>query len=195
MTGYEAFGLYHSLKLHFSTDSYNFFKYNGKTNISVDSFEKRKDKYHFYKLSRKYTDKQVLIDFYVSNFLYNEEVWVGDLLTDEAEAINNKRKKIMESLTYTFRQDCDKLFSGVDNPNALLTCDGDYPLLLNKVLRSEVTFETLCILNKILNFLPSWNRKISDTIRWPSISRKTMKYSDFIHVDLDQCKKIIKEFI
>ena len=55
MTGYEAFGLYESLKLHFSKDSYDFFKYNGKTNISVTSFENRKDKYHFYKLSRKYT--------------------------------------------------------------------------------------------------------------------------------------------
>ena len=57
MTGYEAFGLYESLKLHFSKDSYDFFKYNGKTNISVTSFENRKDKYHFYKLSRKYTNK------------------------------------------------------------------------------------------------------------------------------------------
>ncbi len=58
MTGYEAFSLYESLKLHFNKDSYDFFKYNGKTNVTVTSFENRKDKYHFYKLSRKYSDKQ-----------------------------------------------------------------------------------------------------------------------------------------
>ena len=44
--GYEAFGLYESLKLHFTKDSYDFHKYNGKSNISVTSFENRKDKYH-----------------------------------------------------------------------------------------------------------------------------------------------------
>ena len=54
MTGYEAFSLYNSLKLHFSQQTYDYFKYNGKSNISVNSFENRKDKYHFYKLSRKY---------------------------------------------------------------------------------------------------------------------------------------------
>ena len=63
MTGFETFGLYESLKLHFSKDSYDFFKYNGKTNHSVQTFENRKDKYFFYKLSRKYTNKEDLVDF------------------------------------------------------------------------------------------------------------------------------------
>ena len=52
MTGYEAFSLYESLKLHFTKESYDFFKYNGKTKVSVQSFENRKDKYHFYKIGR-----------------------------------------------------------------------------------------------------------------------------------------------
>ena len=49
MTGYETFSLYQALKLHFTQESYDFFKYNGKTNVSVTTFENRKDKYHFYK--------------------------------------------------------------------------------------------------------------------------------------------------
>ncbi len=48
ISGYEAFGLYQALKLHFTTDSYDYFKYGGKTNISVTEFENRKDNYHFY---------------------------------------------------------------------------------------------------------------------------------------------------
>ena len=44
ISGYEAFGIYQALKLHFTTDSYNYFKYNGKSNISVTVFENRKDK-------------------------------------------------------------------------------------------------------------------------------------------------------
>ena len=60
MTGYEAFSIYNSLKLHFSQQSYNYFKYNGKSNITITSFENRKDKYHFYKLSRKYNQEDYI---------------------------------------------------------------------------------------------------------------------------------------
>ncbi len=68
ISGYEAFGLYQALKLHFTTDSYDYFKYAGKTNISVTTFENRKDKYHFYKLSRKYSNKEDLINFIVYSY-------------------------------------------------------------------------------------------------------------------------------
>ena len=58
--GYEAFSMYQSLKLHFNQQSYDFFKYNGKTNTSKMVFENRKDKYHFYKLARKVTQLSLI---------------------------------------------------------------------------------------------------------------------------------------
>ena len=48
-TGFAAFALYNALKLHFTSDSYDFIKYHGKTNVSTQTFMKRKDKYSFYK--------------------------------------------------------------------------------------------------------------------------------------------------
>ena len=77
MTGYEAFESYQALKLHFTSDAYNYFTYNGKTNVSVTAFENRKDKYHFYKLSRKFTNREELISFIVANFVEDEASWVG----------------------------------------------------------------------------------------------------------------------
>ena len=58
ITGYEAFGIYQALKLHFTTENFDYFKYNGKSKISVTSFENRKDKWFFYKLSRKFVNKK-----------------------------------------------------------------------------------------------------------------------------------------
>ena len=43
ITGYEAFSVYSALKLHFTQKSYDYLKYNGKSNISVIAFENRKD--------------------------------------------------------------------------------------------------------------------------------------------------------
>lgn len=195
MTGYEAFGLYESLKLHFTKDTYDYFKYNGKINISVQSFENRKDKYFFYKLSRKYTNKEDMIDFLVANFTQNEKVWIGNLLSEDADVAYRQRQKTIQSLSYTFENDCRKMFEELDNPNVILATNGDYPMLLTKALRKEITFESLCLLNMILKFLPMWESKIADTIRWPEYRRKIVKYTSFLPQDNVKYKLILKKVI
>jgi hypothetical protein len=194
--GYEAFGLYESLKLHFTKDSYDFHKYNGKSNISVTSFENRKDKYHFYKLSRKFSKKEDLIEFLVANFVERDGLWVGDLLTEDAEVNYRSRQKILQSLSYEFTDDLSKLFNGIDDPNEVIkVVDGDYPVLLTYTLQKETKIETLCILNSILGFLPMWDKKITDTIRWPNLKRKIVKYTAFLPKDVVKYKLILKKVI
>jgi hypothetical protein len=194
--GYEAFGLYESLKLHFTKDSYDFHKYNGKSNISVTSFENRKDKYHFYKLSRKFSKKEDLIEFLVANFVERDGLWVGDLLTEDAEVNYRSRQKILQSLSYEFTDDLSKLFNGIDDPNEVIkVVDGDYPVLLTYTLQRETKIETLCILNSILGFLPMWDKKITDTIRWPNLKRKIVKYTAFLPKDVVKYKLILKKVI
>lgn len=196
ITGYEAFSLFQALKLHFTSDSYDFFKYNGKSRVSVDAFENRKDKYHFYKLSRRLPNRDELIMFIVANFLNNENLWVGDLLTEESETIYRQRQKVMQSFSYIFENDCRKLFEGIENPNDFLKVkDGDYPILLTRTLQKDVEIETLCILNNILKFLPHWNNSITDTIRWPLYNRKIIKYSEFLPKDVSKFKLILKKVI
>lgn len=195
MTGYEAFSLYHTLKLHFTTESYDFFKYHGKSNISVDAFENRKDKYHFYKLSRKYPIKDDLVNFLVANLLENSKAWAGDLLQDEAHQLYLARQKVVQSLSYTFENECRDIFGEVNNPNEVLKTSGDYPILLTKALRREVSPETLIILNSILGFLPVWESKIADTIRWPDYLMKLKKYASFMVFDSVKYKLILKKVI
>ena len=196
MTGYETFEIYQALKLHFTSDSYDFFKYNGKTNVSVTAFENRKDKYHFYKLSRKCTNKEDLINFVVANFVEDEKSWVGNLLMEEADINYRKRQKVIQSLSYTFENDCKLIFEDCKlNPNEVLMTDGDYPVLLTKTLRKETQIETLCILNEILGFFPMWSKKITDTIRWPEYRKKCLKYTAFLPKDVVKYKLILKKVI
>jgi hypothetical protein len=196
ITGYEAFSLYESLKLHFSKESYDFFKYNGKTNISVTTFENRKDKYHFYKLSRKFGNREDLISFIVANLIEKENLWVGDLLTEDAEVNYRRRQKVLQSLSYEFTGDLAKLFDGVSEPNEVIkVVDGDYPVLLTYTLQKETKIETLCILNSILGFLPMWDKKIADTIRWPNFRQKVIKYAPFLPQDTVKYKLILKKVI
>ena len=195
MTGFETFGLYQALKLHFTSESYDFFKYNGKTNVSVTTFENRKDKYHFYKLSRKYSDREDMTAFIVANMVEDENSWVGNLLQEPAEVNFRKHQKVIKSFSYTFENECRSLFEGTTNPNDIIMTDGVYPVLLTKTLRSEVSIETLCVLNGILNFFPMWAKRIDDTIRWPEFRRKCVKYASFLPKDDVKYKLILKKVL
>jgi len=193
MTGYEAFCLYSSLKLHFNLDSYDYFKYHGKVNVTIDAFENRKDKWHFYKLSRRFTNDEQGRDFIVANLIHDSNVWVGNLLTEESNIQYRKRQKIIQSLTYTFTNEIESLMSHTKPNDLFMIQEGEYPELLIKLLHEEISLETICILNQVLGFLSTWDRKINDTIHYPNISQKIKKYTPFIPFEPTKYKLIIKK--
>ena len=189
-TGFAAFALYNALHLHFTSSSYDYFKYNGKTNVSKDSFTRRKDKFHFYRLSRRYSLEQ-LREFYIANWIDSDFTWVGDVSNAEGEEIYKKWQRRNQSLTYNFEQDIIELFN---TNNWLKVSNGQYPHLLTQVMKNNINIETLCILNDIMKFFPMWSEKISDDIIWPSYKLKCERYTPFINYDKEKFKMILKEF-
>jgi hypothetical protein len=50
-------------------------------------------------------------------------------------------------------------------------------------------------LNAILNFVPMWNEKIQDTIRWPEFRLKVQKFATFLPRDVVKYKMLLKKII
>jgi hypothetical protein len=193
-TGFAAFALYTALKTHFTSSSYDFFKYHGKTNVSKDSFMKNKSRYQFYKLSRKYSLEQ-LRNFFLANFIYGNSTWVGEMLGPEGDKAYSKWQKTNQSLTYVFENDIIGLI-GNDSPESMLVVnDGQHPTLLREVMSGTIAIETMVILNDIMNFFPMWNRKISDDIIWPNWRLKCEKYVPFVNYDKIKFKNILREIV
>ena len=46
--GFEVFKAYLAIKLHFTTDTYNYDEYGGKVNCKLETFTKRNDRYFFH---------------------------------------------------------------------------------------------------------------------------------------------------
>jgi hypothetical protein len=194
-SGFAAFAMWNALKLHFTSNSYDYFKYNGKTNVSKQSFSTRKDKYQFYKLSRKYSLDE-LKNYYVANFLVDNNHWVGDLLTPQGEEVYRKWQKINQALTYTFENDIIYLLDkyGIKGEEIFRVDRGNYPKLLEEVMRGTVQIETLIMLNNNANFVDThWAPRISDDIVWPQWQMKIKKYMPFLHYDKDKIRNILKE--
>ena len=198
-SGFAAYSLWNALKLHFTSDSYDYFKYNGKTNVSKQTFTTNKSKYQFYKLSRKY-DLDELKNFYVANFIQGKGDWVGDLLQDGDENYT-KWQKTHQSLTYTFENDIMYMFDSVDGAefwnieDYFKPIDGGWPMLITKMMHNKISLETVCILVDILGCMPRWEKQITEDIIWPTHQRIIKKYTPFILYDKEKCKQILKEKI
>lgn len=190
MTPFDAYKTYLSIKMHFTSPTYDAIKYHGKVNANIQTFEKRRDKYQFAKLS-KLDDIQ---GFLISNFVSDTFTgWVGDLFTDESEKVYYDWKARQQSLTYNFKLDLEKLED--DFLAHFKVKKGQFPSLLVMVNRGTIALETFVILNDVLNFFSVWDEKINDTVIWPRLRDKCLKYRPFIQYDKAKIKSLIRPLI
>jgi hypothetical protein len=190
--GWEVYQLYHALKLHFTTKSYDFFKYNGKVKLTQEKFLHDRSKYFFYKLSRKYSLDEAG-KFFVANFLDMKKKWVGELLTDEAEEVYQKWQKRNQSLSYIFDNDLTHLF---DNCSPFLSVkSGQFPKLLQETMSGAVGLETTIIMDDLLGFMDTWEEKVDDDIIFPTWATLFKKYRPFIEYDRNKFKVIMNKHV
>ena len=192
MRGYDLYCMYQAIKLHFSTENYNFFQYDGKTRVSIEAFEKRRDKFLFHRLARKYRDEE-MVSFLVANFVHSDSNWTKSLLEEDADATYREWKRVTDSMSKVYLEDLEKVCPEPKEFNNLFKVeDGQFPTLLVSFMQKEVTLETMVILNNIFDFVRIWDKKISDDIIYPKISRKIRKYGAFLNVDVNKYKELTK---
>ena len=188
--GYDAYTLYLGIKLHFHSKDYDFIKYNGKVKSDINSFLKRKDKYHFGKLFK--THKQELQDFYIAN-LSLKDLWAGDLLDNECVKVYKDWKNRNQKLSYLFETEVSDLLRKNNINQVLEVKNGQHPILLKQFMGKKISLETICIMDEIIGFTKDWERLISETLVYPDIQNRINKYKSFISVDYKKYKDLLKE--
>lgn len=187
MTGFDAYKIYVALKNHFNSQTYDYFKYQGKTRASYKSFLNRNDK-HFFEILAKHKNVEKYI---LSNIIEKDpNVWASQI-ANEQEAEENYRKwmRRTESLTYIFKNELEKLDD--DFNNNIVVIDKQHPPLLKQVLRKDVSIETLIILNDLCGFFRYWTKNIEENIIWPKYKSIAKKYRPFIAFEHDKMKAIV----
>jgi hypothetical protein len=193
MNGYDLYCLYQAIKLHFTSENYNFFQYDGRTRVSVDSFEKRKDKFLFHRLARKY-DSADMVSFLVANFVNSDTNWTKSLLEEAAEETFREWRRVTDSMSRVYVEQLKSICSDPKEFNSLFEVkDGQHPKLLAHFLQGDIRIEVLVILNNIFDFFRIWDKKIDDDVIYPKISRRVRKYGAFLTVDVDKYKKLTRQ--
>lgn len=186
MTDFEAYKLYIVMKNHFSRKNYDFFKYNGKSKVSYDTFAKRPDKIFFLKLA-KHHDIQ---GFLVSNFLSNKKSFIKELsYNEESEKIYKHWVKTKQSLEYTFKEDIKKIKHPFKEIFAVH--ENNHPIILKLYLQKEINIETICILIDITDRMKYLDENLSSDIVWEEIGMTIKRYTPFIDYDKSKYENIL----
>lgn len=192
MTPFDVYKQYLAIKNHFSKPNYDYFKYAGKSRASIKSFNTRKDKYWFERMSRQKTDDEIK-NYYVANFVETDtpdRLWIGEIFRDGEQKYQNWMKR-QQSLSYLFKEQSQTIFLDYDL-DEIFDTSKTHPIILKKFLSGQITIETMVIYNKIFLYSDIFDRKLKDPV-WESVSLKIRKYSPFLNIDIKQYKKYLKK--
>ena len=195
--GFDVYKTYLAVKLHFTSDTYDYYKYDGKVNAKLDTFTKRKDRYFFHKLSTRYAETDIL-DFFVANFLTDSKRWIGNLLANDGRDVYLDYKKRKEAFAYHFKQECGTIAIDLGRRNisfndGFIPPDGQHPRVLRLLIQRKISYQTAVVLDHFLGFTKNWDKEITEKVVWPEISLKVSRVKPFVNFNATECKLIMKE--
>ena len=114
MEPFDVYKIYLSLKLHFTTDSYDITKHKYAAKGRKETFLKRKDLMVIRKLARDFSREEI-INILIANFVSGDK-WGGMF---DAEAMERYKhwKANKEKLNYTFEQDLHSIQLRLEKDN------------------------------------------------------------------------------
>ena len=180
----DVYLMYCAMKAHFSQSTYDYIKYEGKTKVSRDSFWKRKDRYFFVKLAKKYDDPK---DYFIANFIKDRKGYIANFSDENYESWKLKRQGFFDMFAiemYPFITNFDPLFEIKDN---------NHPLLLREYLGKRISLETMIILDELVEYATMWDVKLTNDVVWPDVKKLMKDYKRFLTIDKNKYKmKLLK---
>jgi len=177
MEAIDTYLMYCALKAHFGKTDYDFVTYHGKTRIKRDSFYKRKDRGFFVKISKKYKTEENVKNYFVSNFIKDSKGYVSNFSDENYEEWKDKRANFYNQFTL-------EIGPFVKNFNPIFFIkDDEHPILLKEYLGKRVSLETLIILDELVEFTKTWNKKLSEDYIWQDIKKLMNNYKRFLTLD------------
>ena len=176
----DVYLMYCAMKAHFGKTDYNFIKYGGKSRVSRNSFFKRKDRYLFVKLSKKYKTENEIRNYFVANFMMEQRGYVANFNDENYEKWQNRQNNFHDIFTNEIQpmiQDFNSLFE---------IKKSEHPKLMKEYLGKRISLETLIILDELVEYSKKWNEHLKDDILWPDLKKLMNNYKWFLTFDKKQ---------
>ena len=185
MSPFDTYKQYLAYKNHFTKEKYDYHKYGGRSKAKVESFYKRRDRYFFEKMSRKYNDEQVK-NFFLANFVATDNpqgVWIGNIIKT-GEVVYKEWMSRQQSLFYNFKQGSEDMMDLYDYEEFFDASKG-HPPILKEHLGGKISVEEMCIYEKVFSFCKDYDKQLDDPV-WKVVGLKIRKYLPFLDIDRDK---------
>ena len=190
MSPFDTYKEYLAYKNHFTKEKYDYQRYGGKSRAKIDSFYKRKDRYFFEKMSRKYKDPEIK-NFFLANFVSTDNpqgLWIGNIMRS-GETVYKEWQKRNESLFYQFKQKSDKLLDQYTYDEFFDASNG-HPPILKEHLAGNVSAEEMCVYEKLFGYCKDYDKQLDDPV-WKVVGLKIRKYLPFLNIDKEKYKRYL----
>ena len=195
MSPFDCYKSYLAFKNHFCKESYDYFKYCGRSRASLDSFHKRKDRYFFERMSRQKSDEEIKA-YFVANFVEcsdPQSLWIGEIIQSGEDIYKNWLKK-SQSLFYLFKTEAEVFINKNSFEKLFEIKNNQHPEILKKHFQKAISLETMVILNMILGYVKNFDKKMTDPV-WETVSLRIRKYEPFLNIDVAKYKNTLKEIV
>lgn len=169
---FRFFEIYTAVVLHFTSDSYDFFKFGGKTKVNENSLLKRKDKYFFEKMAAKCTNEEMAIGMCVCNTIADKK-YIRNYDMNEY----HKWIAYRDALAYKFKEDLAKYQKWKNDPKTV----NPRTLLIELLIMKELSPEFIILFNHIMKgHLYKTLDKEPEFFIWEDQKIRLKKYEPFV---------------
>lgn len=186
MDGFDAYKLFVGIRNHFTTDSYDFIKYQGKTRVTYASYTKRKDIHRFEKLARQLNPRMLLVSAFIEG-----HTWVNDVVGDKGYEALIKHQRYLEATAYNFKTELEDLPQPIGN---LVGCKDGTPKLAQLYFQKRVSLETLVLIDNLVDFVSIWRDNQSSDPLISELTQTICKYRPFVEYDRQKIKQVFTDF-
>ena len=187
----DGYMMYCAMKAHFGKGNYDFIDYKGKTKITRNSFYKRKDRYFFVKLSRKYDTEEEVKNYFISNFIKDKKGYIANFNDENYESWKLKRQGFFSMFLVEMKPLVDAF------ENLFAVENKQPPKLMKEFLGGRVSLETIIVLNELVDYEQSLKKELMDDIVWQDLNKLMTNYKRFLTIDVKryriQLLKLIEE--
>lgn len=179
MTGYDFYKLHIPLKLHFTSEKFNVFK-NPNAKISLQSYEKRNDRFLFEKIATKFKDSKEIVRYIISNITSNNFNYLYNYEESKQNYTNWLKRK--SNNYYFFEEDIKKVIS----------LDMELFNIYFSLSRFDIHINTFLFLDIINNLVEKWKTKCFSALSKDLLILK--KYHGFVNINRDKILNILNKY-
>lgn len=172
--------------LDFSSEKYDFFKYNGKTRLGPNALKNKGVYWTCVKLAKQHQGDDLTRLFVVC--VLNNKTWIGNATDEVLKKSLADFIKTNQSLGYVFNNEIIDMYEDRSSPFKEPS-PGELPEILKRLISGKMSLQVASVLDKYVGFSDLLDKNLGkDHVIWSDYRLKVKKLHRYLDIDASKIK-------